>query len=467
MNIKNQVIKKSKIVATCGPSFESEESIRELVKLGVNVVRLNISHGDFEEHGNRIKIVKKLRKELNVPISILLDTKGPEIRIHKFKEGMIKVKMKQKLFIHTKEEILGDESNFSISYRDLPKIISKGTSILCDDGKLELEVVEIYPTGVIEVVSKNNHHISNNKGINVPGVKLTLPFIAKRDKEFIEWGIKMGINYIAASFVNDSGDVKEIKKIIEKNNGTNVKIMSKIESLQAVNNLNGIFKYSDAIMLARGDLGVEIPFYEVPFYEKLIINKCRVFGLPIVIATQMLDSMTNNPRPTRAEVTDIYFAISSGADATMLSGETANGSFPRDSVFSMKEIQIEAERNFNYMLAYEEAYASTPSYNAETAYIVSKLCITENIDYIIAFSKKGRLVKALSRFRTKKPIIAMIQDKELLNNFGVDYGVYATPIKSIDNYYDEKKMIKHLKELNIKGTLLFVNKSEYKKVIVE
>ena len=458
MDFSKQRIRKTKIVATTGPTFETVDKMHEMFARGVNTIRLNMSHGDFEEHGKRIDNARKVSKEMKLPISILLDTKGPEIRIHKFENKRIEVKFGQKLNIHTAKEILGDNDNFSVSYTELPKIVKKGQMILCDDGKLTLEVTKInIKTGVIEVISKNNHYLANNKAVNVPGVDLTLPFISTKDKKSIEWGLSKNIDYIAASFVSSAADVKEIRKILKKNNKEQVQIISKIESLRSIRNLNEIVLESDAVMLARGDLGVEIPYQQVPFYEKLIIEKCRAFGKPIIIATQMLDSMMDNPRPTRAEVTDVYYAAISGTDATMLSGESAQGSFSNEAVEVMSNINIEAESNFEFQAAYEKAYAYVPSLNAETSYEVAKDALVNNVPYIFAFSTEGRLIKALSKFRPKAVIVGLVETDRLETYFGIWYGVYAHKIDSIEKTFSEDKMIKALaNEMGIKNKKIIV-----------
>ncbi len=468
MNINNQFIKKIKIVATTGPTFENEEMMESMFKRGVNTIRLNMSHGDFEEHGARINNARSVSKKLNLPISILLDTKGPEIRIHKFANKKVKVPYGKELEIHTKEEILGDENKFSVSYQDLTSIVEKGQTILCDDGKLTLEVSSVdKATGIIKAVSQNNHFLSNNKAVNVPGVKLTLPFVSEHDLNCIEWGLTQNIDYIAASFVSDASDVEQIRDILKKHNKEDVQIVSKIESLQAVEHLNEIISASDGIMLARGDLGVEIPYQQVPFYEKLIISKCRVFGKPVIVATQMLDSMMDNPRPTRAEVTDVYYAGISGTDATMLSGESAQGNFPKDSVEVMSKINYEAEMNFEYQRAYEEAYTYVSSKNAETSYAVAKKALENNVQYIFAFSTQGRLVKALSKFRPKALIVGLVESERLSTAFGIWYGVYMKQLQeSIETTYQNDTKIKAIaNEMGIKDQEIIVTTSKQFRLI--
>ncbi len=465
MKLSNTIFKKTKIISTAGPTFESEEMMREMFKRGVNVVRLNTSHGDFEEHGARIKNIKKVREELNLPISILLDTKGPEIRVHEIENKKMEVKIGDKLTIYCEKEIVGKNGEFSVTYTDLAKTVVKGQLIMVDDGKLTLEVTDVdVKAGKVVVEAKNNHYIGTKKAVNVPGADLTLPFIAKHDEEFIKWGIKQGIDYVAASFVRDEKDLIDLRKLLDDNGGKDVLIMSKIEALKAINNLNAIIRNSDAIMLARGDLGVEIPYYEVPFYEKLIINKCRAWGKPITIATQMLDSMMDNPRPTRAEVTDVYFAAISGTDATMLSGESASGNFPKEAVETMARINIEAEGNFDYLNSFEQAYAYVDSSNADSAYLVAKAALIEDAKYIFAFSEEGRLVKALSRFRPNAVVIAFLKNEQKVTKFGADYAVYARPYKNQKDFSDDKTIEKLALEMGItKGNKIIVaNKSEFR-----
>ncbi len=466
MNTKNITMKKTKIISTMGPTFESPEMIREMISRGVNVVRLNTSHGDYEEHGERIKAVKIIRKEMDQPISLLLDTKGPEIRVGEIKNKKLFVKIGDILKIHcNKEHFVGENNEFWVSYDDLANTVSPGQLIMIDDGKLSLETIKVdAKKGLVTVKVLNNHYVGTKKAVNVPGAKLTLPFISEYDKEVILWGIKQGIDYVAASFVRDGSDVLELRKLLDDNKGKHIQIMSKIEALQAINHINDIVKESDAIMLARGDLGVEIPYQEVPFYEKLLIAKSRAWGKPIVIATQMLDSMTDNPRPTRAEVTDVYYATMSGADGTMLSGESASGNFPKEAVETMALINFEAEKNFDYLAAFEEAYAYVESCNAESAYLVARTALTEDVKYIFAFSTQGRLIKALSRFRSNAVVIALLQDENQIYSFGANYGVYAHHYQNQNDFNDDEKIKLLAKKIGIKNgdKIIIANSKEFR-----
>lgn len=465
MKLQNTLVKKTKIISTMGPTFETKEMIKDMLQRGVNVVRLNTSHGDYEEHGNRIKNVKEVREELDLPISILLDTKGPEIRVHGIENKKMSVTKGETLTIKYTEEIEGKDGVFSVTYEDLGNTVSEGQLIMIDDGKLTLKVTSINKeVGEVKVVAENNHYIGTKKAVNVPGADLTLPFIAGHDEGFIKWGITQEIDYVAASFVRDAKDVNELRTLLDENGGQEVMIMSKIEALKAIENLNEIIAASDAIMLARGDLGVEIPYWEVPFYEKLIIDKCRAWGKPVVVATQMLDSMMDNPRPTRAEVTDVYYAAISGTDATMLSGESASGDFPREAVETMGTINKEAEGNFNYLRAFESAYAFVESSNAESAYKVAKKALTSDAKFILAFSEKGRLVKALSRFRPNSIILGLIGDEKSINKFGAHYGVYAQHQADLSIYNDDAKVIEIAKAagVHVGAKIVVANANEFR-----
>ncbi len=464
MNFKNTTLKKTKIIATTGPTFEQLDVMREMFKAGVNNIRLNISHGDKAEHLVRIKNAIKLRKELNLPITIILDTKGPEIRVHTIDNKKMEVKQGDTLRIHSHEEILGKNGEFSVTYKDLTKSVKKGSEILVDDGKLSLVVESVdAKKGIVVVRALNTHYVGTKKAVNVPGAELTLPFMAAHDKDFIAWGIKEGINCVAASFVRSAKDVQELRKFLDAHGGKNVSIMSKIEALQAINNLNEIIVASDAIMIARGDLGVEIPAWEVPFYEKLMISKCRAWGKPVVVATQMLDSMTNNPRPTRAEVTDVYYAAISGTDSTMLSGESASGNFPLEAVRTMARINMEAEKNYNYLQSFEEAYSYVPSANAESANKIAQATLMNDIKLIVAFSEHGRSIKVLSRFRTKPPILALIKDEKLVNTFGFYYGIYAQHHANMNDYKSDTKVKALVKAAGISsGKILVANKNDFR-----
>lgn len=339
-------MRKTKIVCTIGPSSESLENVKKLILAGMNVARLNFSHGDFEEHGNRIKNIRQACKELNKNVAILLDTKGPEIRTGKLEVEPIELVQDEYITLTT-EEILGNKDRISITYQDLPSDVEPGSTILIDDGLIGLTVIEVSGSE-IKCRIVNGGTIKSKKGVNVPGVNISLPGITEKDANDITFGIEQDVDFIAASFVRKASDVLEIRELLAKHNASHIQIISKIENQQGVDNLDEILEASDGLMVARGDLGVEIPAEEVPLAQKLMITKCNVAGKPVITATQMLDSMQRNPRPTRAEASDVANAIFDGTDAIMLSGETAAGKYPVESVLTMSRIAEKAESALNY-----------------------------------------------------------------------------------------------------------------------
>ena len=336
-------MKKTKIVCTIGPASESVETLVKLIESGMNVCRLNFSHGDFEEHGNRIKNIREASKITGKMVAILLDTKGPEIRTHDMKDGKIDFSTGDVVRL-AMTQIEGTKEKFSISYPELINDVNPGSHILLDDGLIDLEVTDIdKAANEIVTVVKNAGTLKNKKGVNVPNVSINLPGITEKDAADIRFGIENDVDFIAASFVRRPSDVLEITQILEENNATHIQIIPKIENQEGVDNIDEILKISDGLMVARGDLGVEIPTEEVPIAQKLLISKCNALGKPVITATQMLDSMQKNPRPTRAEASDVANAIFDGTDAIMLSGETAAGDYPVEAVQTMNRIAIRTE----------------------------------------------------------------------------------------------------------------------------
>ena len=344
-------MRKTKIICTLGPASESENTLREMIKAGMNVARFNFSHGSHEEHQKRLDVVKKLRKELDVPLATLLDTKGPEIRLGKLKDGKA-VLQEGNPFVLTTEDLLGDDTIASITFKDLPRDVSKGDHILIDDGLIELLVEKVEDTRISCVVL-NGGPISDRKGVNVPNVDLSMPYLSDKDRDDIRFGIKAGFDFIAASFTRCAQDILQIREILEENGCNTIKIIAKIENAQGVNNIDEILRVSDGIMIARGDMGVEIPLEDVPVIQKMLIQRVYTSGKYVITATQMLDSMMNHPRPTRAEATDVANAIydgttgimlsgccrkisGGGSSTIMLSGETAAGKYPVEAVRSAK-----------------------------------------------------------------------------------------------------------------------------------
>lgn len=419
-------MRKTKIVCTIGPSSESLENTKKLIMAGMNVARLNFSHGDFEEHGNRIKTIRQASEELNKTVAILLDTKGPEIRTGKLEVEPIEL-IQDEFVTLTTEEILGDKNRISITYKDLPGDVQAGSTILIDDGLIGLTVVEVEGTEIkCRVV--NGGTIKSKKGVNVPGVSISLPGITEKDANDIVFGIEQGIDFIAASFVRKASDVLEIRELLKKHNAEYIQIISKIENQQGVDNLDEILDVSDGLMVARGDLGVEIPAEEVPLVQKRIIEKCNVAGKPVITATQMLDSMQRNPRPTRAEASDVANAIFDGTDAIMLSGETAAGKYPVESVLTMSRIAEKAESALNYReLFLKQRIAQETSVTEAISQSVAISALDLNAKAIISSTESGQTARMVSKYRPNAPIIAVTTQDRTLRRMALVWGV--TPVK--------------------------------------
>jgi len=399
-------MKRTKIVCTIGPASENKEIFKQLVLNGLNVARLNFSHGNHDEHGERIKMIKEVREELNEPVAILLDTKGPEIRTGKFKDPEVELKEGQKFTITTRD-ILGDNTICNVSYIGLSEDVKPGDTILIDDGLVGLSVKNIIDGTDIECIVENAGVIKNNKGVNVPGVKINLPAITEKDQSDIKFGIKMDIDFIAASFVRKAADVLAIRKILEENNGNHIQIISKIENQEGMDNLDEIIEVSDGLMVARGDLGVEIPTEEIPIAQKEMIKKCNRAGKPVITATQMLDSMIRNPRPTRAEVTDVANAIFDGTDAIMLSGETAAGKYPIEAVKVMGNIARRAEASINYRdLLKTKAIEKETSVTDAISHATCTTAADLDASAIVTATSSGYTTRMVSKFRPSAPIIA-------------------------------------------------------------
>lgn len=417
-------MKKTKIVATIGPASESEEILEKLFKNGLNVCRLNFSHGSHEEHRKRIDTIKKVRSNLGLPIALMLDTKGPEIRLGNFKEGTIELE-EGDIFTITSRDILGDKSIVNVSYSGLPNDVKQGNIILIDDGLVELRVLEIIDNTDIKCIALNAGTLKDHKGVNVPNVEINLPAITQKDIDDILFGIEQDIDFIAASFIRKADDVNEIRKILEDNDGHHIRIISKIENQQGVDNIEEILDASDGIMVARGDLGVEIETEIMPIVQKDLIKKCNIAGKPVITATQMLDSMMRNPRPTRAEVTDVANAILDGTSAIMLSGETAAGKYPVESVRTMYNIAIKTEESLNYAELLREK--SNRSEISTTNAIGRATCYTaQDLEAaaIITATSSGYTSKAISKFRPKAPIIAVTTTERIMRRLALEWGVY-------------------------------------------
>jgi pyruvate kinase len=439
------MMKKTKIVATIGPASESEEMLRELFKQGVNVCRMNFSHGDHAEHKVRMDRVKKVREEMGLPIAIMLDTKGPEIRLGDFKDGVVEIQQGQEFSLTTRD-ILGDETIISVTYKDMPRDVQVGGIILIDDGLVEFRIKEITDTDII-MEALNGGTLKNHKGVNVPNVNINLPALTDKDISDIKFGIENDVDFIAASFVRKASDVNDIRRILEENGGLNIDIISKIENQQGLDNIAEIIHVSDGIMVARGDLGVEVPTEEIPLIQKDLIRMCNKAGKPVITATQMLDSMIRNPRPTRAEVTDVANAIIDGSSAVMLSGETAAGKYPLEAVRTMYNIAINTENSLDYK---EMLKVRSIDNDITTTNAISKATVNTASDLgakaIITATSSGYTSKAISKFKPRAPIIAATTKKSVVRKMALEWGVY--PVLA-----PESKSTDEVIELSIKSSL--------------
>lgn len=431
-------MRKTKIICTLGPAVDNEEKLKKLMIKGMNIARINFSHGTHEEHKKRVDLFKKVRDELSLPIPLLLDTKGPEIRVGKFEEKEVTLKAYD-CFTLVCDDIVGDSTRVSVTYKELYKDVRRGSRILIDDGLVELEVQKIEGKDIVCTVL-NGGTISNNKGINVPGTEIHLPSLTEKDVEDIKFGIENEFDFIAASFVRKASDVVEIKKVLEKNGGSDIKVIAKIENREGVQNIDEIIKVADGIMVARGDLGVEIPVEEVPVVQKLLIEKCYINGKPVITATQMLDSMMRNPRPTRAEASDIANAIYDGTSAIMLSGETAAGKYPVESLEIMSKIAEKAECSIDYWKKF-----SSMQYDmiASVTNAISHATCTTAQDLkaaaIITVTQSGHTARMISRFRPACPIIATTISKRVQRQLSLSWGVIPYLVNkavSMENMFD-------------------------------
>ncbi|MGO3749144.1 pyruvate kinase, partial [Vagococcus salmoninarum] len=420
-------MKKTKIVCTIGPASETVEMLVDLMNAGMNVCRLNFSHGDFEEHGNRIKNIREASKISGQRVAILLDTKGPEIRTHNMVNGEKITIVKDSTVRISMTEIEGTPEKFSVSYEELINDVEIGTHILLDDGLIDLEVVEIdKAANELVTIAKNEGLLGSKKGVNVPGASINLPGITEKDAADIEFGIQNDVDFIAASFVRRASDVLEITRILEKSDATHIQIISKIENQEGVDNLDEILQVSDGLMVARGDLGVEIPTEDVPIAQKLMIKKCNALGKPVITATQMLDSMQKNPRPTRAEASDVANAIYDGTDAIMLSGETAAGDYPVEAVQTMTSISVRTEE----ALVDQDAFALKAYSKADMTEVIGQsvghTARNLGIKTIVAATESGHTARMISKYRPKSHIVAITFDERKARGLALTWGVFPT-----------------------------------------
>ncbi len=431
-------MRKTKIICTIGPASESEERLRELMLAGMDVARFNFSHGSHEEHKTKFERVNKISGELGLPVATLLDTKGPEIRLKTIEGGKAELKMGQK-FILTTDDIIGNSEKASITYKNLKNDISVGTTILIDDGLIEMVVEEIDETDIICTVV-NGGPISNNKGVNVPGAVLSMPYISEADRSDIMFGCDMGYDFLAASFVRCREDILEVRRILEAC-GSHMKVIAKIENMQGIRNLDEILEASDGIMVARGDMGVEIPMEEVPVVQKRMIKRAEQLGKHVITATQMLESMIRNPRPTRAETTDIANAIYDGTTAIMLSGESAAGLYPAEAVRTMARIAERTEQDIDYRGRLKRRKEiDNPDITTAISHATCTTAMDLEASAIITVTISGFTAGMISRYKPQCPIIACSVSPRVCRQLNLYWGVTPVWIKrenTAEELFDE------------------------------
>lgn len=443
-------LRKTKIVCTLGPATEDDAILRAMIQAGMNVARLNFSHGTYEGHAQNIHRIRALSAELHTPVGIMLDTKGPEIRLKTFRDHRVTLQ-KGQLFTLCTGDVEGDAEHVSITYADLPADVQPGTTILIDDGLVGLTVEAVSKTE-IQCRVNNGGVISDRKGINVPDANLSMPFISRKDREDILFGIQENVDFIAASFTRTEEDILAIRKLMTDNGGKGISIIAKIENMQGVQNIDSILAVSDGVMVARGDLGVEIPLEQIPIIQKMIIRKAYSRGKQIITATQMLDSMIKNPRPTRAEATDVANAIYDGTGAIMLSGETAAGLYPVEAVRTMARIAQVAEASIDYVQRFRD---SVPRPSANITNAISHACCTSaqdlNATAIVTVTKTGFTAKMLSRFRPGCPIIACAPVERVVRQLCLSWGI--TPLL-IEEVTDTDELFERAVDAGIDAGLL-------------
>ena len=450
-------IKMTKVVCTIGPKSESKEMLTKLVESGMNVMRLNFSHGDFEEHGGRIKNIREVMKETGKYVAIMLDTKGPEIRTGKLvNDEDVLLKAGNKIVITTDYSFVGNADKISVSYPGITKDLKAGNTILLDDGLIGLTVDKIKGDEIFCTIN-NTGELGGTKGVNLPGVSVGLPALAEKDIADLKFGCEQGVDYIAASFIRKASDVAEVRKVLDENGGHNIKIMSKIENQEGIDNFDEILELSDAIMVARGDLGVEVPAEEVPFMQKMMIRKCNAAGKPVVTATQMLDSMIRNPRPTRAEAGDVANAILDGTDAVMLSGESAKGKYPAEAVKMMATISARTDefKKFKHIEKPEGEVTVTEAISmgaVETSQLL-------NAKLIVCWTKTGRAARMIRKYGPTAPILALTDNDQTARQLAFVRGVrayVATDLDKADDFFKKALEVAAQHESDVKAGDLVV-----------
>ncbi len=431
----NKTLRKTKIICTIGPASDNKETLKALVLAGMDVMRLNFSHGTHDEHLKKIQLLTEINNELGTNVAMLLDTKGPEIRTGDFEGGVTAFKNGQKCTICT-EDIVGTSERFTISYKSLYKDISVGATILVNDGQIELEVTNIDDSDIV-CLCKNDGEVKNKRGINVPDIKLGFDYLSKKDIDDIVFGCKNPFTFVAASFVRRIQDVTDVKKLLIENRRSDINIIAKIENREGVENIDEILDVADGIMIARGDLGVEVPAEDVPLIQKKIISKCKDRGKIVITATQMLESMQQNPRPTRAEVSDVANAIYDGTDAIMLSGESASGKYPEEAVLTMSKIALTTEVSLNYPSLHRQAVRTATDDTSEAICMsVAEIASKFDVSTIIAFTQSGFTARKMSRYRPKAHIIAATPNDDVIKSLSISWGIKSVKCNPLNSRHD-------------------------------
>ncbi len=445
MNLKK--LKKTKIVATIGPATESKAQLLKLIKAGMNVARLNFSHGDFEEHGARVDKIREIEKEYGSQTAILQDLGGVKIRIGDFVDGQITLKRGQE-FILTTKKINGDENKVYINYKKLPQEIEVGQVILIDDGTKELKAIRISGDEIVTKVI-NGGMIRSRRGVNIPNARLSVSALTAKDKSDLKFGIERDVDFVAISFVRKADDIIQLKKILNKSE-SKAQVVAKIETPEAIENIDEIISATDVIMIARGDLAVEVPAQEVPHLQKMMIKKCQIKGKPVIVATQMMESMIKNPVPTRAEVADVANAILDGTDAVMLSAETTVGDFPIEAVEMMSNIALRTEEEIKYKIVNDNEKYTKATVNAVSRSVIQTALDVE-AKYIVALTESGFTARKISRYRPAQMIITLTPDKKVLKQLNLSYGCYP---ESIDGFKTVTETVAETKKILAKEKLV-------------
>lgn len=428
-------MRRTKIVCTLGPATWDIEMMKKLINAGMDAARINFSHGDHETHGSTINKLKAVRREMGVQIPILLDTKGPEIRLKSFKNGSVHLE-KGSTFTLTTQDIIGDESRVSVSYANMPQDLEVGKRVLLDDGLIEMKVVELTETDIICTV-ENGGDISDKKGVNVPDVHLRMPALTEKDRADLKFGVENDVDYVAASFVRCADDVIKIRDVLIENGGSHIKIIAKIENREGVKNIDEILREADGIMVARGDLGVEMPPEEVPQVQKMLIKKASKNGKPVITATQMLESMIENPRPTRAEASDVANSIYDSSDAVMLSGETATGKYPIEAVEMMAKIAIKSEADISYDKRLGNMPVRSTTITNAVGHAAASLALYLNTACIATVTHSGFTPRLVARFRPICPIITCTANESVARQMNLIWGCKPVYDSQAENNRDE------------------------------